>query len=155
MLLWLNNTHGKDGDDCMWMPAPEEYFEYNYLRRHAVVETRAGEDALTLTVTLPGGLYFYYPSLTLNVSGVDPASCTAVGGGETVTGLSWAPGREAAEGAEVLAVNFDCPARPGRACRTFRGGLRGRPFGRQPGRRPLFRGDAQGFRPQGGTFSNG
>ena len=74
MLLRLNNTHGKDGDDCMWMPAPEEYFEYNYLRRHAVVETRAGEDALTLTVT----------------------------------GLSWAPGREAAEGAEVLAVNFDC-----------------------------------------------
>lgn len=108
MLLRLNNTHGKDGDDCIWMPAPEEYFEYNYLRRHAVVETRAGEDALTLTVTLPGGLYFYYPSLTLNVSGVDPASCTAVGGGETVTGLSWAPGREAAEGAEVLAVNFDC-----------------------------------------------
>lgn len=40
MLLRLNNTHGKDGDDCMWMPAPEEYFEYNYLRRHAVVETR-------------------------------------------------------------------------------------------------------------------
>ena len=66
------------------------------------------EDALTLTVTLPGGLYFYYPSLTLNVSGVDPASCTAVGGRRNGHGLSWAPGREAAEGAEVLAVNFDC-----------------------------------------------
>lgn len=36
MLLWLNNTYGKDGSDCVWMPSFEEYFEYNYLRRHAV-----------------------------------------------------------------------------------------------------------------------
>ena len=34
--------------------------------------------------------------------------CTAVGGGETVTGLSWGRGRTADDGAEALMVNFDC-----------------------------------------------
>ena len=108
MLLWLNNTYGKDGDDCVWMPAPEEYFEYNYLRRHADVKWQAEENALTLTVGLSGGLYFYYPSLTLNVSGVDPAACTAVAGGDTVTGLSWGPAETADGGEKVLTVNVDC-----------------------------------------------
>lgn len=108
MLLWLNNTYGKDGNDCLWMPAPEEYFEYNYLRRHADVTCRSGENTLTLTIVMPGGLYFYYPSLTLNVSGVDPAACTAVAGGETVTGLSWGPGKRAEDDAKVLSVNIDC-----------------------------------------------
>ena len=108
MLLWLNNTYGRDGEDCLWMPAAEEYFEYNYLRHHAVVNARATENTLTLTVEMPGGLYFYYPSLTINLLGVDPGACTAVGGGETVTGLSWGRGRTADDGAEALMVNFDC-----------------------------------------------
>ena len=81
MLLWLNNTYGRDGEDCLWMPAAEEYFEYNYLRHHAVVNAQATENTLTLTVEMPGGLYFYYPSLTINLLGVDPGACTAVGGG--------------------------------------------------------------------------
>lgn len=108
MLLWLNNTYGRDGEDCLWMPAAEEYFEYNYLRHHAVVNARVTENTLTLTVEMPGGLYFYYPSLTINLLGVDPGACTAVGGGETVTGLSWGRGRTADDGAEALMVNFDC-----------------------------------------------
>lgn len=108
MLLWLNNTYGRDGEDCLWMPAAEEYFEYNYLRHHAVVNARATENTLTLTVEMPGGPYFYYPSLTINLLGVDPGACTAVGGGETVTGLSWGRGRTADDGAEALMVNFDC-----------------------------------------------
>ena len=34
--------------------------------------------------------------------------CTAVGGGETVRGLSCGRGRTADDGAEALMVNFDC-----------------------------------------------
>lgn len=116
MLLWLNNTYGRDGEDCLWMPAAEEYFEYNYLRHHAVVNAQATENTLTLTVEMPGGLYFYYPSLTINLLGVDPGALPRpVGGGETVTGLSWGRGRTADDGAEALMVNFDCRACPGRA----------------------------------------
>lgn len=108
MLLQLNNTWGKDGEDCLWMPAPEEYFEYNYLRRHATVTPAVEENKLTLTIDLPGGLYFYYPSLTLNLRGIDPAACSAVEAGETVTGLSWGPGKDAVDGTATLMVNIDC-----------------------------------------------
>lgn len=108
MLLWLNNTYGKDGSDCVWMPSFEEYFEYNYLRRHAVLTQRVEGSTLHLTVSLSGGLYFYFPSLTVNLRGVDPAACTAVEGGVTVTGLSWGVCAEAVGAGEVLALNIDC-----------------------------------------------
>lgn len=108
MLLWLNNTYGKDGSDCVWMPSFEEYFEYNYLRRHAVLTQRVEGNTLHLTVSLSGGLYFYFPSLTVNLRGVDPAACTAVEGGAMVTGLSWGVCAEAVGDGEVLALNIDC-----------------------------------------------
>lgn len=108
MLLWLNNTYGKEGIDCLWMPSPEEYFEYNYLRHHAVLTPRVEGNTLHLTVDMPGGLYFYFPSLTLNLPGVDPAMCLAVEGGETVKGLSWGTYAEAVGDGKVLAVNIDC-----------------------------------------------
>lgn len=108
MLLWLNNTCGKDGSDCVWMPSPEEYFEYNYLRRHAVPALRAEENTLHLTVGISGGLYACYPSLTVNIRGVDPAACTSVEGGATVTGLSWGVCAEAEGDGETLAVHIDC-----------------------------------------------
>lgn len=31
-LLLLNNIYGKDGDDSVWFPSLEEYYEYNYYR---------------------------------------------------------------------------------------------------------------------------
>ena len=31
-LLWLNSNYGKDGDDSLWFPSQEEYYEYNYYR---------------------------------------------------------------------------------------------------------------------------
>lgn len=108
LLLWLHNTYGREGSDCVWMPAAEEYFEYNYLRCHAAVEPSAQDNVLTLKVDMPGRMYFYYPSLTLNLVGVDPSACTDVAGDETVTGLTWAPGTEVVNGRKVLAVHIDC-----------------------------------------------
>lgn len=108
LLLSLNDTYGKDGSDCLWMPAPEEYYEYNYLRQHASVTARVEANTVRLKVDLSGGMYFYYPSLTLNIVGVDPAACTRIEGGESVTGLSWGAAEAAEDGAEVLMVNIDC-----------------------------------------------
>ena len=90
------------------MPSPEEYFEYNYMQFHAALTPRVEGNTLHLTVDMPGGLYFYFPSLTVNVRGVDPAACTAVEGSETVTGLSWGACAEAVSGQEALTVNLDC-----------------------------------------------
>lgn len=102
-LLWLNDTYGQDGEDCLWMPSHEEYFEYNYLRRHAEITTRQEGNKLVIRVSMPGGLYFYYPSLTLLIGDVKASECRSVGAGEMVTGLSWGENEDG-----TLLVNFDC-----------------------------------------------
>lgn len=108
MLLTLNNGYGKDGSDCIWMPAPEEYFEYNYLRRHAAVRAQAEGNVVRLTVAWTAGPYFYYPSLTVNVRGVDPSACVRVDANDAVAGLAWGEGVSAEDDARLLAVHIDC-----------------------------------------------
>ena len=79
MLLWLNNTYGRDGEDCV--DACSRGAFRIQLSATPCRRKRAGDGKhATLTVEMPGGLYFYYPSLTINLLGVDPGACTAVGG---------------------------------------------------------------------------
>lgn len=102
-LLWLNNTYGKDGDDSVWMPSQEEYYEYNYYRIHGSVEVKQIDDySVKLTVSLPSGQYFYYPSVTVNVAGLQLEDIASVESNETVTGLSYA------NYGEGLMLNIDC-----------------------------------------------
>lgn len=100
LLLWLNDTCGKDGADCVWMPSHEEYFEYNYYRQHARINsTLMSENRLRLDLDLEGGMYFYYPSLTLLIRN---AGITDIAASEEITGLTWSTREN-----DVL-VNFDC-----------------------------------------------
>lgn len=84
------------------MPSPKEYFEYNYLRHHVQVSQRLEGNKLHLTVALPGRLYFYYPSLTLNLRGISVAECATIDAGTTVSGLSYA------DFGDDLMINIDC-----------------------------------------------
>lgn len=103
LFLWLNNTYGKDGDDSVWMPSQEEYYEYNYYRIHGSVEVKQIDDySVKLTVSLPSGQYFYYPSVTVNVAGLQLEDIASVESNETVTGLSYA------NYGEGLMLNIDC-----------------------------------------------
>ena len=53
----------------MWFPSQEEYYEYNYYRTHGAAPQIEviDETTLKLTVDLPSGQYFYYPSVTVNL----------------------------------------------------------------------------------------
>lgn len=102
-LLWLNDTYGQDGDDSVWMPAQEEYYEYNFLRRHARIDARIEGDKMIIEVNAPGADLFYYPSLSIAVRGVDAADCRSVDADAAVTGLSWGAGSDGS-----LLVNIDC-----------------------------------------------
>lgn len=89
-LLWLNNTYGKDGDDSMWFPSQEEYYEYNYYRRNSTLNiAKADANTLKLNVTLPSKEYFYYPSVTINLKGIKKEDIVSVSSNETVKGLSF------------------------------------------------------------------
>lgn len=103
LLLWLNNTYGKDGDDSMWFPSQEEYYEYNYYRTQGYTKAeRVDDHTLKLTVSLPSGEYFYYPAVTVNLKGIKKENIVSISSGDAVTGLSYADYEDG------LMLNIDC-----------------------------------------------
>lgn len=103
LLLWLNNTYGKDGDDSVWFPSQEEFYEYNYYRIHATLAfEQIDERTIKLSVTLPSGQYFYYPSVTVNLGGVSLSQIGNVSTSQSVTGFSYG------EHNNGIILNIDC-----------------------------------------------
>ena len=103
-LLWLNDNYGKDGDDSMWFPSQEEYYEYNYYRTHGAAPQIEviDETTLKLTVDLPSGQYFYYPSVTVNLTGLKKQDIVSIETDNAVSGLSYA------DFEDKLMLNIDC-----------------------------------------------
>jgi hypothetical protein len=101
-LLWLNDNYGKDGDDSVWFPSMEEYYEYYYYRANSKIDHEVNGNTLKLRITLPTEQYFYYPSLTINLKGITYNQISQVLSNDAVTGLSYAP----YEGGVML--NIDC-----------------------------------------------
>ncbi len=104
LLLWLNDTYSKDGDNSVWVPSLEEYYEYAYYHTQGSVGRQVSGNTLILTVRLPApaGKYFYYPSVTVNVEGLSGSAVTGVTANNAVTGLS----RGVYNGS--LTVSIDC-----------------------------------------------
>lgn len=101
-LLWLNDTYGKDGDDSVWFPSLEEYYEYNYYRIHGSVNKNVNNNILKLTISLPSGQYFYYPSITINLKGLKKENITSVSSTSQITGLSYGNYKDG------VMFNIDC-----------------------------------------------
>ena len=90
LLKWLNDTYGWDGDDSMWFPNHEEYYEYNYYKQHSSVKLNQNEPLSWKLITkLNGKQYFYYPSITVNISGIKLEDIDRIESNEDVTGLSY------------------------------------------------------------------
>lgn len=100
-LLWLNNTYGKDGDDSVWFPSQEEYYEYNYYRTHAQISKTVNGNSIKITIKLPSEKYFYYPSLTLNLP-IENKYIRSVTVNDIVTGMSYS-----GFGSSTM-INIDC-----------------------------------------------
>ena len=101
-LFWLNNNYGKDGDDSVWFPSFEEFYEYNYYRVNSTIEHEKIGNTLKLRIALPSEQYFYYPSVTVNLSGIAYDQIKRVISDDVVTGLSYA----SYDGGVML--NIDC-----------------------------------------------
>lgn len=101
-MLWLNDTFGKDGSDSLWFPSQEELFEYNYNRKHCVVIPSIENNTLRLKVKFPATQNFYYPSITLNIKGIEFSQVKSVSSNNVVTGLSFGPHQKG------ISVNIDC-----------------------------------------------
>lgn len=103
LLTWINDTYGKDGDDSVWFPSLEEYYEYNYYRTHGTtVVEQVDPTTIKLTVNLPSGQFFYYPSATINLSGISLENIVSIEADDVVTGLSYANFENG------MMINIDC-----------------------------------------------
>lgn len=101
-LEWINDKYGKDGDDSVWFPSMEEYYEYNYYRIHSKIETAISGNVLKIKIHMPAGKYFYYPSISLNLKGLHPDNIQSIQTSEVVTGFSFGDYNEG------TMLNIDC-----------------------------------------------
>lgn len=100
---WVYDNYGKGGDDSVWFTSQEEYYEYNYYRIHGIQKVEQIDNrTLKLTVTLPFGDYFYYPSTTVNMEGLKMSDIVSIASDDAVTGLSYG------DYDNSLMINMDC-----------------------------------------------
>lgn len=104
-LQWLNDNYGQDGNDQVWMPSHDEYYEYNYYRHHSklnINQTDSRTWKMTSTLKSDQSEYFYYPSVTVNVSGIRMEDIERIESSNDVTGLSYA------NYGDGIMLNIDC-----------------------------------------------
>ncbi|MEG1586226.1 MAG: hypothetical protein RR346_05070 [Bacteroidales bacterium] len=102
-LEWINEEYGKDGDDSVWFPGQEEYYEYNYHRIYCRIKIeQVTPRIIKIKLNSPGDRYFYYPSLTLNLNGIKRENIADIAAGETVSGLSCSNYKDG------VSLNIDC-----------------------------------------------
>lgn len=106
-LEWLNDNygHGEKADDSMWFANQEEFYEYNYYKQRCspiIVQNPTDTNVLELTMRLDGEADFYYPSVTINVSGVNIEDIERIESNDDVTGLSYGNYENG------IMINIDC-----------------------------------------------
>jgi len=101
-LEWINDQYGKEGDDSVWFPSVEEYYEYNYYRIHSTIEMTVDGNVLKIKVHMPAGQYFYYPSITLNLKGITSDNIQSLQTDDVITGFSYGNYDEG------VMLNIDC-----------------------------------------------
>lgn len=102
LLLWLNDTYGKDGQDVLWFPSQEEYYEYNYNRKYSQLTITPDGKEIKIRVKFPNQKNFYFPALTLNIAGLKLGKIKSVTSNDAVSGLSYGAY------ADGVALHVDC-----------------------------------------------
>ena len=102
-LSWLNDTYGQGGDDSVWFPSQEEYYEYVHYRTQGKIQvTQTDKRTIKIKLDLPGGEYFYYPSVTLNIPEISKEQIDSVSTDKTITGMSYGNFEKG------IMMNIDC-----------------------------------------------
>lgn len=103
-LQWVNDNYGQKGDDSVWFPSQEEYYEYNYYRIHGTREVEQVDSrTIRVTVMMPSGDSFYYPSTTINLSGIKLSDIVSISANDdVVNGFSYA------DYDSGIMMNIDC-----------------------------------------------
>lgn len=103
LLSTINDTYGKDGDDSVWFPSQEEYYEYNYYRIHSNLHLeQIDENTIKLVIDLKGGEHFYFPSITVNLRGIKKEDLKELTSNDCIKGFS------SSNFEDGMMLNIDC-----------------------------------------------
>lgn len=100
---WLEQNFGKSGNDILWMPSQEEYYEYIYYKFNSHISIKKiNQSQYQINIDLPTQDYFYFPSITLNIKGLKRSMVTSISTNKVATGFSYADYQHG------LMMNIDC-----------------------------------------------
>lgn len=103
LLQWIDSTYGARGDSSVWFPAQEEYYEYTYYRNHSLMNmTKVDDYTYKITINMQGEDNFYFPSITVNLSGISKDNIKSITTNDAITGFSYA------NHAKGIMMNVDC-----------------------------------------------
>lgn len=64
LLTWYYTNYGKAGDDSIWFASMDEYYEYWFMRKYAIINKTVNASVASFEIFIPEGQYFYYPELS-------------------------------------------------------------------------------------------
>ena len=97
LMVWINDTYGKDGTDVIWFTHLDEVYEYWYLRKYSKIKKTVVGNIAHYDILMPSGQFFYYPELTFisNLAITQPTNLS-----DAIRGFSF-------NGTDMFNVNLD------------------------------------------------
>ncbi len=85
----IESRFGASGDDSVWFPSIDEFFEYWYMKEHATVKKEVEGQKIRFTLDIPVEDNFYFQSLSVLLNGISTINGINVASGDNVFGTSF------------------------------------------------------------------
>lgn len=86
----MHELYGDIGNDSLWFPTLEEFFEYWYMRENTLSVKTVTETGIHYRMYVPKGTNFFFRDLSVLISGVPSLGGVSVTSGDNVYGTSFA-----------------------------------------------------------------
>lgn len=103
LITSINRLYGAEGNDSLWFPTLEEFFEYWYMRTNTLSVKTVTGTGVHYKMYVPKGANFFYRDLSVLIDGVPSLDGVSVVSGENVFGTSFAIN----DGKLLVNLNFD------------------------------------------------
>ena len=99
----IHQLYGDIGNDSLWFPTLDEFFEYWYMRVNTLSVKTITDTGVHFKMYIPKGSNFFYRDLSVLLDGISSVEGVSVVSGENVYGTSYA----VSDGKLLVNLNFD------------------------------------------------
>ena len=85
----IHELYGDIGNDSLWFPTLEEFFEYWYMRENTLSVKTVTETGIHYRMYVPKGANFFFRDLSVLISGISSLEGVSVTSGDNVYGTSF------------------------------------------------------------------